>query len=75
MKATSLSHPPIFPDFWVVGIKLPSDFAAAHKALHKPKLNDPYAAILVRHGADHEHTLCCVAPGRWLALHQCHAFE
>ncbi len=30
------------------------ELATVHKILEKPKVNDPYAAILARHGADHE---------------------
>jgi uncharacterized protein len=30
------------------------ELAAVHKILEKPKVDDPYAAILARHGADHE---------------------
>jgi uncharacterized protein len=30
------------------------ELASIHKALQKPRFSDPYAAILARHGADHE---------------------
>ncbi len=54
VDGTLLLSPTDISSFLACRHRIGLELAATHKALDKPRFDDPYAAILARHGAEHE---------------------